>query len=1103
MPTPEYTRWLDLGRGHFDAARHIDAMLCFRRAIRLEPPALEARYRLGETLWALGLTGDALAVWKELSVAEPRWSRPSRSLAEALLAVGDDPGAIAAAQRAVEADPRDARAALILAVARVCAGSGTPAIDDLVVRIGAEPQLVDRAEVGRAIARSLDHTGTGESSARIAAALAPRARELPVPLLARIAEHVQDRVHLDAIAAAVRDRTVAATEHDALRRLALAFARHDRDVAAVLARRYAELCTKAFAPSVPLPWPVRTSGAALRVAVLATSRADSQWQRVERALALRPDVRVDVTLFVMETLGTTGTAPAGAAVRDVPLPAAMGLEGARLVAAGDPDVLVDLVGLAGATGPLLAARPARAILTMDAVPLSNVAPLVDRCMATTAEGGRELAAFLAAHAVTIRGQPSTSATAIELAAAWAEAVRAQASGAPDAAAARCTWVLEREPEFAPAMAMLGAIAQAKGQSEEAEAWFLRAIAAAPGYTPARAAAAGLALRRGEAGAARSLAIEGLDRGAMEVSLWRQLGHAELARQDGDAAVRAFTRALALEPTDGETHYNQGVALQMTNQLQDAAQAYQRAIAMKPDLIDAEFNLGLIFHKLGQYAAATRALEAVLAREPRRVDAHKAYLQVQMTAGRMDEWFAGFKRFEAACPDAFALVAWALEAYGLLGDFAAVDRYLRRLAHDEFVPANEADLVDALEQLLYVILYFDTDPQLLSRLYRIYNEAATSFYGGPMRLAAARRPGKLRIGYLSGDLRDHVMGKMMLEVIARHDRARFDIHLYSTSPDADGVTERFRELADGFAVVAGLGVTRAAERIAADDLDLLVDLSTHTKGAMPGILACKPARVQITHVASAGAVGLEAIDFKLTDRFVDLPENAQWQIEKPLVMEGCVFPYRHVAPAAGHPFHRAALGIAADTVVIGAFVAPLKLSRRTLALWRTVLEQVPRALLAFSPASPAMRALYPRLLAAAGVAPGRAIFVPQGRDDAERQARYHLVDFVLDTMPYGGVNGVLEPLDMGVPVVTLCGRTHGERTATSILSNLGVTQTIAHSGAEYIGIATRLATEPAFMAEVRGAIAQGLAGSSLVDIEQHTRNLEDAYVRALATVGRNS
>ena len=128
-------------------------------------------------------------------------------------------------------------------------------------------------------------------------------------------------------------------------------------------------------------------------------------------------------------------------------------------------------------------------------------------------------------------------------------------------------------------------------------------------------------------------------------------------------------------------------------------------------------------------------------------------------------------------------------------------------------------------------------------------------------------------------------------------------LLCDGPDNDEWTERFRAQGDGFLAISELTDRQAALRIAADDLDILVDLSTHTKGARPGILALKPARVQITHVASAGVVGLSAIDFKLTDAYADRPESQAFSLETLLPMGGCGFPYRHVEPASEHPFHR--------------------------------------------------------------------------------------------------------------------------------------------------------------------------------------------------------
>ena len=162
----------------------------------------------------------------------------------------------------------------------------------------------------------------------------------------------------------------------------------------------------------------------------------------------------------------------------------------------------------------------------------------------------------------------------------------------------------------------------------------------------------------------------------------------------------------------------------------------------------------------------------------------------------------------------------------------------------------------------------------------------------------------------------------------------------------------------------------------------------------------------------------------------------------------------------------------------------------------MLLRIPRARLVFSPANPAFRDSYARLAAAGGIAPERLAFVPQGRSDAENQARYTLIDFVLDPMPYGGVNGTLEALDMGVPVVTLAGRRHGERTSYTILANLGVTETVASSGPDYVELAVRLADDAGYMARVRAAIRERIASSPLTDMAAHTRNLESAYLAAL-------
>jgi predicted O-linked N-acetylglucosamine transferase (SPINDLY family) len=937
----------------------------------------------------------------------------------------------------------------------------------------------------------------------------------PAPMLALAVEDAVERgrgEHARALIDRVGSSSEPVDDPEALRRLALAASGSASQRA--WAERYATRCVQLFTQALPVQWPRRTAGNAIRVAYLIAPGRPLQiaGQSIdpsayfEYVLAAHTRDQSVIVAFIVDD--TRPDASSVRALRDVPVASIGNAPDATLARAlgeGDYDVLIDLAGMAAGTGALLAARGARSTWTVAGLRDPNVAPLITHTLPAPESG--EISA-LSLHRETVEAALATLCASAPwyrdrttlapdaMAALWRKTVAAHQAGNAEAALAGYDAVLAEQPPFAPALYLSGVLLRQRGAVDAAHRRLAEAIQAAPAYSEARAALANLRRERGDADGAALLCREGLAMSERDVVLWRALGLCELARHDAAAARDAFVRALELVPTDGDTHYNHGVALQTLHQREEALGAYQRALAFSPDLLAADFNIGVILQEQKRTDLAVAVFEKVLSRDPVHVMAYKALADTLLTARRVDDWLQVFARFEAACPKALALVAQALEAYQYRGDFAALDRYLDRLRQDNFTPQSETDLADCLEQILFLMLYFDLEPSVHFGLYRAYDAVAGRVYGAPLSRPPVRRPGRPRIGYLSGDLCNHVMGKMMWEAIRHHDRDRFQIFCYSSGGASDEVTEQFRRFADRFESIADLSERVAAERIAGDDLDLLIDLSTHTKNARPGVLALKPARVQITHIASAGALGLRAVDFKLTDAYCDPPENQAYLLETLLPVDGCVYPYRHVAPAASHPFHREQLQIRTDRIVIGAFVNPQKLSQRCLSLWREVLEKLPDALFAISPLSREAGAVYMRLFTAANIPVGRVIVLPQGRDDAEGQARYSVLDFALDPLPYGGVNSTLEAIDMGVPVVTLRGRKHGERTSASILTNLGATQTIADSGSAYVDIAVRLATDPTFAGEVKAAIRTGIASSPLTDMRAHTRSLERAYVKAL-------
>jgi predicted O-linked N-acetylglucosamine transferase (SPINDLY family) len=1126
-----YAEWLQRGVAHKKAGRPIEAVLSFSRAIASSTGpaghgAADARFRLGETLWQLGLVDDAIASWRNAAHADAHGLAPRLALAEALLTRGDFVGALSVAAEALVIAPEDLRAQASHSAA--AAALGDPVGADAIARLlSARPELALLPSYAPALAKALVRAPRAaaadslpESIHDFVGKLVPLAADMPAVLLAPVVAEAFAR-HRAILAEALRARAWVGGDIDPLRRIIVAIHPHDPALASELAATHAAMCV-AEPLLVPSLWPARTGGASLRLAWLMPAPDSPMFASARATLAeTAKDLGGSDTDISVLCIGSPEATRAAIAAPDdgsrilagphsaasfaaiakpvsisvsryLRLPPQPDATHARGLAGSDPDVLVDLAGLNAATGLFLAARPARHVWSLRTVLPGHAPALIERTFDTAGELARELCALQAG------GFPPAH-SAQELGSWWDAAVRAHQHGDANAAADGYARVLAAQPDYAPAHRLAAVLARERGEQDLAESEFATAVALAPDDSDTRIAAARLALAMHRPERAATLLRAGLDRTPFRAPLWLALGDAELARRDGDAAARAFEQALRLVPADGQIYFNLGVAMQMRGALQEAAEAYQRAAILRPDFTSAFFNLGVVFQEQGRAEAAGAAYRQALALNPKDAAAYKNLGEVLFASGSIDAWIANFRAFESHCPTALPLAVQALEVCQLTADHARLDRYLDGLRREQFPATGELELVDALEELLFLLLNFDVEPEMLQRFSATYDSAASHVYGTPGTLCAPqvpRRPGKLRIGYLSGDLRDHVMGKQMWQAVARHDRDRFDLHFYSTSVARDAWTERFAGLADRFEVVARLGDAEAAALICGDDLDLLVDLSTHTKGARPGILALKPARVQVTHVASCGTVGLTAIDYKLTDHFADLPENQDFMLETLLPMDGCVYPWRMVAPAATHPFTRLALGIAPDTFVIGAFVSPLKLSRRCMALWRDVLERVPRAKLAFSPNNAAQRPLYARIAAAAGIAADRLLFLPQGRDEHENQSRYEVVDVVLDTLPYGGVNGTMEALGMGVPVVTLVGKRHGERSTYSILANLGVLETVAHGGREYADIAERLATDAAFMAQVRESIRAQIGHSALTDAVAHTRNLEAAYLRAL-------
>jgi predicted O-linked N-acetylglucosamine transferase (SPINDLY family) len=605
----------------------------------------------------------------------------------------------------------------------------------------------------------------------------------------------------------------------------------------------------------------------------------------------------------------------------------------------------------------------------------------------------------------------------------------------------------------------------------------------------------------------------------------------------DDALANYRGALKRSPALAEVHYNVGVLLARKGELAGAEKSFDEALRLKPSWTQAYLALGHLFFRQARYADAERSFGRAATHSPESVEAlfnlatsrdrqrrwGDALPPLQaarsLAPDNEDIWFAlrghlllfqreeeafdDFRRFEANAALSARIVAAGLLSARIAPGTDYETKYLPLALDWPYQPGEGAYAAVAVAQAQY----FDLTRDALLRVYQAHDRVRQAERGSMADFAAPRATDgrQVRIGYLSADFRSHVMGRLMLEVVRRHDNERFSVHAYSLAVREleDEVTAQFRACCAGFRRLDDLDDASSARLIADDGIDILIDLMGHSGSSRPAILLYKPAPVIITHLGSHGAVGMRQVDFKLTDAHADLPDAHRYQIEAPLALDRCVLPFRRVVAAPEAPVTRAGLGLGEEATVFGVFVSLLKLSPRCLGLWKRILDAVPDSVLAFSPTRTAQQALYRRRLESFGIAAERVVFVPWALDDAIDRARYRLIDVVLDTLPYTGGDTTAAAIDMGVPVVTRVGERQAERMTYSLLAHLGATTTVAHNDGDYVAIACRLAVDRPWRDAVAAEMVAALPGSGLADCERYTRSLESAYERALALKARKS
>lgn len=569
--------------------------------------------------------------------------------------------------------------------------------------------------------------------------------------------------------------------------------------------------------------------------------------------------------------------------------------------------------------------------------------------------------------------------------------------------------------------------------------------------------------------------------------WQDAGQAGLAA----GLYRAWLQGQPGSPLRHVAAFNLGTVLASLQRDDEAEAAYLQALAWQPHFPQARLNLGHALERKGQAEAALAQWQIVVDDTRQSRPEHLPLcLHALNNQARLNEQLRRYDQAQRCMRDSLALQP---AQYDVLQHYVHIRQ--KQCDWPVWQPVGQVTPNQLLVGTSPLAMLGATDDPALQLMaaQRFVHERVMKPPATPLHASHPLREGRLRIGYLSGDLCMHAVGLLTAELLELHDRSRFEVHgLCWSREDGSPLRQRLLRAMDHHLPLAGLDDATAAHRIAALGLDLIIDLQGLTNGARPNILAHRPAPVQVSYLGFPGTCALPGVDWIVADPHVMPDWMAPYCTERALTVPVCYQVSDRQREVAPHPT-RAQYGLPEDAFVYCSFNNTFKFTETLFTCWMRVLHAVPGSVLWLLADNDWARDNMLRVAAAQGVSAKRLIFAPRVAPP-EYLARFQLADLMLDTFPYNAGTTASDALWMGLPLVTCSGRSYISRMAGSLLHAVGLPDLVTDSLADYEALATRLGQVPARVQSLRRYLAEHGRQSPLFDLPARVRDLEAAYTR---------
>ncbi len=520
----------------------------------------------------------------------------------------------------------------------------------------------------------------------------------------------------------------------------------------------------------------------------------------------------------------------------------------------------------------------------------------------------------------------------------------------------------------------------------------------------------------------------------------------------DLAEKYYDNAIAANPTHGLAYNNKGSLLMHNKRYEEAEQCFNQAIHLRPENAFAYINKGNMLHQLTRTDEAIENFKTAIRLEPSNPAAYSNYGNLLKGQGKLVEAMPLYKK-AIECDKSFS---------------TAINNYLFCAHYDaDFSPE---DLFR--DHVTYA---------------RLISDNVTPF-GHYENAPDAER--KLRVGFISGDLREHPVAFFIEPDFEYHDPQKMEIFCYVNqyTKDLDAVSDRLKAHVEHWTNIMSLSDKQVAEKIREDGIDILIDLSGHTALNRLGVFAYKPAPIQCTWIGYFDTTGLPTMDYIITDKYLLPPEEEHLYVEKPLRMPE----HSAVFALPTFPIDVAPLpALKNGYITFGSFNALAKITDTVLSTWADILHAVPNSRLYFKNASfddKGSLEIYKQKLINLGITLDRVTF--DGKSPLKEYYRcYNNIDIALDPFPYNGGTTSLGTLWMGVPLVNLKGDRLISHVGETCLYAVGHPEWIARDKQEYVKIAVDLAGDIQKLTELRSTLRKKLEKSPLCDGPRHAANLE--------------